>query len=141
MKIRSLQESDLDTVAQLYVKAYKEHHAEETIETARPYLEKFFRFEPEGCFVADDEGTICGAILAYSYQKFGRPVLFLQELFVDPEGRHKGIGRKLVAMLREGFATAAVKVVPLIKADTAVLNFYNSLGFEQDQVFSFGFDD
>jgi ribosomal protein S18 acetylase RimI-like enzyme len=141
MNIRLLQESDLDSIAQLYVKAYKDHHAEETVESAKPYLEKFFRFEPEGCYVADDEGTIAGAILAYSYQKFGRPVLFLQELFVDPEGRHKGVGRQLVARLREGFADAAVKVVPLIKADTAVLNFYNSLGFEQEQVFSFGFDD
>lgn len=143
MKVRKLEEMDLGPLAKLYVQAYQHHHADETIETARPYLEKFYRFEPTSCFVVEEEGgRLAGAVLGYTYQKFGRPVLFLQELFVDPEARHKGYGRELVAALREAVGQHfSVKVVPLIKADTAVLNFYNSLGFEQEQVFSFGFDD
>jgi len=143
MKVRLLEDQDLATVSELYVKAYKSHYDADTVETARPYLEKFYKLEPTSCYVVeDDRGDIGGAILAYSYQKFGRPVLFLPELFVDPAARHKGYGREVVGTLRASFAEApAVKVVPLIKADTAVLNFYNSLGFEQEQVFSFGFDD
>ena len=37
-------------------------------------------------------------------------------------------------------ASVRVKITPLVKADTTVLNFYNSLGFESDTSVSF-FDD
>lgn len=137
MQLRRIEQADLDRLAEIYVEAYRDHH-EGDVKAARGYLAKFFAFEPSSCYlVAEEGGEIVGAVFGYSYSKFGREVLFLQELFVSPDRRHKGYGRELVKQLREDFAKAHVKVVPLVKADTGVLNFYNSLGFEQDQVFSF----
>ena len=46
----------------------------------------------------------------------------------------KGYGKRLVTVLRESFSeNHRVNVVPLVKAEASVLNFYNSLGFEKDQ--------
>lgn len=140
MQVRKVTEKDLDRLTEVYIAAYADHHDDDTA-AAGGYLAKFYAFDPDCCYVSeDDEGRVVGGVFAYSYKKFGRDVLFLQELFVSPDRRHKGYGRALVAQLREDFGSAHVKVVPLVKADTGVLNFYNSLGFEQDQVFSF-FDD
>ena len=64
--------------------------------------------------------------------------LFIQGLFVDPEHRHKGIGKQLVTALRDSFSTSPlVRVKPLVHAHTKMLNFYNSLGFESDTAFTF----
>ena len=140
MEIRPLKESELEALAAIYRRAYGDHQAGDLSE-AMAYLERFLRFEPKSCLAAAEGAQLLGAVFAYSYRRFGRDVLFLQELFVDPDGRHRGVGRALIARLREGVAGGArVNVVPLVKADTGVLNFYNSLGFEQDQTFTF-FDD
>ena len=132
-------DGDLAAVARLYLDAY---HVEWTEEGARAYVEKFFRFEPDRCLVAVEEGRIAGAVLGFSFEREYGLVLYLQELMVHPEFRDKGYGKALVAKLRESLtrAPSRVKVTPLVKADTTVLNFYNSLGFERDKVVSFSLD-
>jgi ribosomal protein S18 acetylase RimI-like enzyme len=137
MEIKKLSEGMLERVAAIYARAYGDHHEVDQQE-ARNYLEKFLRFDPECCYVAEEGEQTLGAVFAYSYRRFGQDVLYLQELFVDPDHRHKGVGRELVKTVRDHLGEdARVNVVPLVKADTGVLNFYNSLGFEQDQTFSF----
>lgn len=133
-----MRESDLPAVAQIYLKAYDADWSEAG---AQRYLAKFFRFEPESCLVTEeDDGTVTAAALAFSYERESGLVVFLQELFVDPSKRKQGYGRKLVAFLREGFQNPKINVTPLVKADTNVLNFYNSLGFEQDKAVTFFVD-
>lgn len=135
MQIRQLAPDDIEALAQLFVRAYDKSS---TADEARTYLEKFSAFEPESCLIALEEEAPIGAVIAFSYVKVGRPVLFLQDLFVDPERRNRGCARRLIEVLRERFARdATVTVVPLVKADTTVLNFYNSLGFEQQSAFTF----
>ncbi len=139
MRIRQLAESDLDAVAELYLKAYK---ADWSVVGARTYIEKFWRFEPESCLVTEEsDKSVTGAVLGYSYTREFGLVLFIQELFVDPQYRKDGYGKFLISRLRDSFSEKArVKITPLVKADTSVLNFYNSLGFESDTTVSF-FDD
>ena len=132
MKIRQLHDEDLGPLAAVYLEAYDPTW---TLEGARAYLDKFRGFEPASCYVAEEaDQSLSGAILAYSYTRKSGLVIFIQELFVKPQFRKKGYGKRLVTMLRDSFSEAhRVNVVPLVKADTAVLNFYNSLGFEKDQ--------
>ena len=138
LDIRPMRPSDLDATALLYLKAY---HAKWQNDGAKQYLKKFFDFEPGSCLVAIEGDRIIGAILGYSFQKESGHVLFIQELFVDPETRNKGLGKGLVARLRETTSAGSVEIKPLVKADTSVLNFYNSLGFEKDNAVSFSFDE
>lgn len=129
---------DLDDAARLYLKAYR---VKWTDDGAKGYLRKFFEFDPTKCWVAVEGAKVFGVVLAYSFEKASGPVLFIQELFVDPENRNQGLGKRLVANLRESCAPSSVKIKPLVKADTSVLNFYNSLGFEKDIAVSFSFDE
>ena len=135
-----MQEQDLDAVARLYLAAYRTDWSEQG---ARRYLQKFFHFEPQSCFVAvESDGAISAAILSYSYEKEAGHVLFIQELFVEPKHRNSGYGKKLVARVRESLkGPSRVSIKPLVKADTSVLNFYNSLGFERDRAVNFSFED
>jgi ribosomal protein S18 acetylase RimI-like enzyme len=138
MDIRAMKPEDLDAIALLYLKAYR---AKWDIEGAKKYLRKFFDFEPKSCLVATQGERAVGAILGYSFEKESGPILFIQELFVDPESRNKGLGKSLVTHLRETLTPRPVEIKPLVKADTSVLNFYNSLGFEKDKVVSFSIDE
>jgi ribosomal protein S18 acetylase RimI-like enzyme len=140
MEIRRMKAEDLPAAAGLYLAAYA---AEWPAENAENYLRKFFAFEPESCLVAvEDDGALAGAILGYSFEKETGLTLFIQELYVHPDSREKGYGRKLVTRLRDTLSKkASVKVKPLVKADTGVLNFYNSLGFERGKAVSFSFDE
>jgi ribosomal protein S18 acetylase RimI-like enzyme len=131
---------DLDALAKLYLQAYGVSWTEEL---AKKYLKKFYEFEPGSCLVGiESDGRPSAAVLGYSFEKEHGLVLFIQELFVAPEARNRGYGKKLVAALRQSFAKSPshVDVKPLVKADTSVLNFYNSLGFERDKAVSFSFD-
>ena len=137
MQIRLMRESDLPQVAKLYLQAYEADWSEAG---AQRYVAKFFRFEPESCLVAEADGELAGAALAFSYERESGLIVFLQELFVLPGRRKQGVGRELVKFLREGFQNPKINVTPLVKADTNVLNFYNSLGFEQDKAVTFFVD-
>jgi ribosomal protein S18 acetylase RimI-like enzyme len=141
MEIRSMKEGDLDRVADLYLAAYD---AEWEKKGARNYVEKFFRFEPERCLVmVTPDERLAGAIVGFSFERETGVVLFIQELMVHPDFRNRGCGKTLVAKLRESLshAPSRVAIKPLVKADTTVLNFYNSLGFDRDKAVSFSFDE
>jgi ribosomal protein S18 acetylase RimI-like enzyme len=139
MEIRPLAIADFDRLTKTFVRAYPDGWSEDV---ARRYLVKFFHFEPESCLAAIEDGQLVGAILGYSYLKQEDLVLFIQELFVDPDFRHGGYGTALVKALRRSFAgSRAVEVTPMVKGDTRVLNFYNSLGFEQPTSIAFIADD
>lgn len=140
MEVRRLNDEDLVRVAELYLASYE---AKWSVDGARAYLEKFYRFEPERALVGvEPDGKISGAVLGYSFERETGVVLFIQELMVHPEFRNKGYGKILVQKLRDSLIKSAsrVSVKPLVKADTTVLNFYNSLGFERDRVVSFSYD-
>ena len=137
MEIKPLRKENLEAVVAVFMRAYQGWTAEE----ARKYLEKFHGFEPESCLCAIENGKVCGAVLGYSYPRQQEVVLFIQELFVEPSGRQKGVGRRLVEALRNSFLhNPRVTVTPLVKAEANVLSFYNSLGFEHESMVTF-YDD
>ncbi len=136
-----MQAADLDAVGQLYLDAYAVK--DWSLEGAVRYVKKFFDFEPERCrVVREEDGSITGAILGFTFEREKGMTLFIQELIVAPSARNRGYGKKLVSALRESTShRGKVRVKPLVKADTSVLNFYNSLGFERDKVVSFTIED
>jgi ribosomal protein S18 acetylase RimI-like enzyme len=139
MEIRPLAITDFDRLTKTFVRAYPDDWSEDV---ARRYLAKFYHFEPESCLGVVEDGQLVGAILGYSYLRQEHLVMFIQELFVDPDYRKKGYGTELVKALRRSFsASPAVEVTPMVKGDTRVLNFYNSLGFEQPTSIAFIADD
>jgi ribosomal protein S18 acetylase RimI-like enzyme len=135
-----MRDDEVEAVARIYLEAYG---VDWSLDGARKYIGKFHGFEPTSCFVALEGSRVVGAILGYSFERETGLVLFIQELCVHPSARKKGIGKKLVTTLRESFekSPSRVNIKPLVKADTHVFNFYNSLGFERGKAVSFSFDE
>lgn len=135
-----MRDEDVEAVAGLYLAAYG---ADWSLDGAKKYIDKFYRFEPTSCYVAQEGERVAGAILGYTFEREMGLILFIQELVVDPELQKRGIGKKLVTTLRESCSRSPsrVNIKPLVKADTHVFNFYNSLGFERGKAVSFSFDE
>jgi hypothetical protein len=67
MDIRPMTGDDFAAVARLYLSAYKSSWSEHGV---RKYLEKFFGFEPESCFVElEPDGSVSRAVHGYSIEK------------------------------------------------------------------------
>ena len=79
----------------------------ETLFGARPYAE---------VIIADVEGSAAGfALFFHNYSTFlAKPGLFLEDLFVDPAFRGKGIGKALLTHLAEiATARGCGRLVPI----------------------------
>ena len=87
---------------------------------------------PFRCLLAEVDGAVVGfALYFFNYSTWrGRPGLYLEDLFVEPEQRGRGLGRRLLASL------AAVAVArQCARMDWAVLDwnapaigFYEAIG-------------
>jgi len=57
-------------------------------------------------------------------------IFYLKELFVAARYQQKGLGKRLVAAMKQDLAVADVKTVILLTSD-AVFNFYTKCGFSE----------
>ncbi|MBI3475392.1 MAG: GNAT family N-acetyltransferase [Acidobacteria bacterium] len=55
--------------------------------------ERFLRASPEGCFVAEFDGKVCGTVTTISYEN---RFAWVGMVLVDPQHRSKGIGTRLL---------------------------------------------
>jgi GNAT superfamily N-acetyltransferase len=87
------------------------------------------------CVIAEWSGDAAGyALFFHNYSTFrGRPGLYLEDVFVRPEFRHRGIGRALLAhvagvALREGCARLEWQVLDW---NAPAIEFYKCLGAQE----------
>ncbi len=90
---------------------------------ARPYAE---------VLLAEDGGAVVGlALFFHNYSTFGgRPGIYLEDLFVKPECRGKGLGKALlIALARLAAERDCCKVEwSVLKWNEPSIRFYESLG-------------
>jgi len=95
----------------------------ETLFGARPYAE---------VVIAESEGNPAGfALFFHNYSTFaGRPGIYLEDLYIRPEARGKGIGRALLAHLAETALTRSCARLEWAVLDwnRPAIGFYESLG-------------
>lgn len=99
VNVRVMTPDDYDGIAELW----KNHEGTNPVDDSREGLEKYLRRNPSTSFVAVDNGTIIGTILA---GHDGRRGLF-HHVSVHPEYQKQGIGKMLVenaenALRKEG---------------------------------------
>lgn len=87
--------------------------------------ERFLNASPEGCFVAEVGGKVCGTATTISYEK---RFAWVGMVLVDPEYRSQGIGTKLLERAIEYLDTSKI---PTVKLDATPLGrpLYEKLGF------------
>jgi ribosomal protein S18 acetylase RimI-like enzyme len=87
--------------------------------------ERFLNASPDGCFVAEVNGQVCGTATTIPYE--GR-FAWIGMVLVDPEFRSRGIGTKLLDRTIEHLDT---QKIPTMKLDATPLGkpLYEKLGF------------
>jgi ribosomal protein S18 acetylase RimI-like enzyme len=89
------------------------------------------RFEALLAFDGDEPVGLAVYFFEFSTWR-GRPGVYVQDLYVAPRARGRGLGRELMDAVRQRSATLGGRYVKLSVYDgnPAAIGFYRSLGFE-----------
>jgi GNAT superfamily N-acetyltransferase len=134
LKIRDASENDIPLILQ-FIRELAEYEKEpqSAVATAQDLKRDGFSAPPKfRVLIAEWQGAPAGfALYFYHYSTWrGRPTLFLEDLFVRPEFRGKGIGKALLVYLaqiavRENCGRFEWQVLDW---NTPSIEFYKSLG-------------
>ena len=132
----------LDQVTPLF-DAYRRFYRKPADEAgARAFLQDRLRKRDSVILLALDEAS--GALgFTQLYPAFSsvrmRPIWILNDLFVVPQARGRGVGHRLMEAAREQAQAAGVIALALAteKNNTLAKALYQSLGYEQDKAFDY----
>jgi GNAT superfamily N-acetyltransferase len=134
--IREAQPADVSSILSL-IRALAEYEREPSavVATEEDLLRDGFGVQPRfQCVIAEWSGEAVGfALFFYNYSTWhGRAGLYLEDLFVQPSHRGKGIGRALLGYLaRRAQAEGLTRVVwQVLHWNTPAIEFYKTLGAE-----------
>ncbi len=87
--------------------------------------ERFLEASPQGCFVAESEGEVCGTVTTIVYES---RFAWVGMVLVDPKHRGQGIGTRL---LHKGIECLDSLAIPTVKLDATPEGkpIYQKLGF------------
>jgi GNAT superfamily N-acetyltransferase len=132
--IRTAQPEDAGTILRLIRGlAEYEHEPQAAVATEEDLLRDGFGADPKfHCVIAEWEGAAVGfALYFYNYSTWkGRPGIYLEDLFVWPEYRGKGIGKALLLHLaRTAVAENCGRYEwQVLDWNTPAIEFYEGLG-------------
>lgn len=90
--------------------------------------ERFLALEPDGCFLAEDQGKPAGTATTITY---GPELAWIGMVLVHPDFRRRGIGRALLRHCLEHLQRRAVRCLKL-DATPAGKTVYEALGFRSE---------
>jgi GNAT superfamily N-acetyltransferase len=127
-------ERDCAECADLLVEQLREHNIDVSAESLRPLLERVVADEQRGfVHVARAEGGLVGVayVAAILSMEHAGPAAWLEELYVTPAWRQRGVGSALLAAVMERARTAGMVAVDLeIDArHNRAVSLYERLGF------------
>ena len=135
LNIRRAERNDVGLILK-FIQAladYEHLSGESVVATEQDLLRDGFGAEPKfRCVIAEwNQAPVGFALYFYNYSTFqGRPGIFLEDLFVNPEFRGKGIGKALLlhlAQLAVG-ENCGRYVWQVLDWNTPSIEFYQSLG-------------
>ena len=133
--IRKATEKDIPSLAQTMALAYSEAPWNEnwTEERAQRRVKAILgNYEGLG-LVAVEYETVVGGLLGYVDPYAEEDFFFVSEIFVVPEMKKHGVGKKLMTELEKVLAEKGIHVIQLISIDDNK-TFYNKCGLERDCV-------
>ena len=102
-----------------------------------PLPQPILEFDPEHCLLALNEDDVIGAIFGYCYPWQDRINYYMQELFVDPDQRRSGHGRRLVRHLLDKLGESDVSISLIANEATPAAAFYEEFGLRQHRYYKF----
>jgi GNAT superfamily N-acetyltransferase len=136
MIIKTCEPEDIEPCAKLFAEVYSEPPYNEAWDSsdAITYLARFREIDPDRCFIAKENNKVVGAIFSFSYPWHSKKTICIQELFVSPEHRRKGIGRQLLFKINHGQRIGAWLVA---HRESDAAEFYEKMGFSQKGPYEF----
>lgn len=136
LKIRLIEEDDLDTLSEVYTFVYKVFNSGEkwTKESAKEMLNHWLIKQPDLAFLAEYDGQIVGGFLSSIKPWWDGVHLFDGELFVHPDFQNKKIGKALLKrMLEEAIQKYNAKMFDAFTFNgyEFPLNWYKRIGFSE----------
>ena len=131
--LRRLKQTDLAAMRSLNVLFGEVFEDPESYQNDMPsddYLRRFLASENTIVFVAEEDGTVIGGLVAYILDKFEqeRREVYLYDLAVATDHHRQGIGHRLIEDLKTAAYEAGAYVV-FVQADEGdeAIKFYESL--------------
>lgn len=137
--LRKIEERDISELTKLIYKLSEyEGIAEYCDISEEAYRTMLFREKCLFSLVAEEKEKIVGAATYYFYRISslgGRRVLYLEDLFLLPTARNKGIGRKIMAELQQiAKEKQCLKIEwRCLKSNSPAIAFYDKIGARNDQ--------
>ena len=132
--VRPLTEADVDGAVRVQIAAFDDHdrrwgeavpeNTPERLDAQRRRVRHFLTHDPDGAWVADDDGRVVGVALALRRHRLWG----LSLLAVDPAVQSRQIGRRLLDAAL-GYADADGPAVILSSRDPRAIRRYASAGF------------
>lgn len=142
LQIHRASEADLDTVAALF-DAYRQFYGQPAdFQLAEAFLRDRFSNYDSVVFLAIDSASREGIGFVQLYPSFSsvaaRRIWILNDLFVAPSARRRGVGRALLDAAREHAASTGAKRLILSTATTnrEARALYESYGYNLDEAFA-----
>jgi ribosomal protein S18 acetylase RimI-like enzyme len=133
--IRNFDESDLDQLARIYVRAFKSASKESWSEpSARALVGYWLKRQPDLAFAAQANDVIVGGFIVGIKPWCDGNHLVEGELFVDPQFQGQGVG---MTLLRHSLTVAMRNYAPVewetytFRGDDFPLSWYRRIGFEE----------
>lgn len=139
LHIRRATAHDADALAPLFDEYRRFFTKADDLERSRTFLRERLERDESVVLAAFEGTTPAGFTQLYPLFSswYARRQWFLSDLFVQPEFRERGIGKRLVAacadFARGGGARAVLVELPY--SEPHLTAFYGALGFEKDAVF------
>ncbi|MBV9508040.1 MAG: GNAT family N-acetyltransferase [Acidobacteriia bacterium] len=138
-EIRQATVADLDVIVPLFDHYRQFYRQPSDPERARQFLLKRFEHNQSVIFIAAQDGAAIGFTQLYpSFSSAAMARIFiLNDLFVSPEARRRGIGTALLQAAAEyGRRVEAIRLVLSTElANTNAQSVYQNAGWERDSVF------
>ena len=145
MIVRKMRKSDLRNVAELHnqLNLYENQWMNFSpkflkLETSVRWIDKTYKNKLKDILVAEDKGKIVSFLL-YIYRPkgkvFAENYFYIEDLFVTPEYRGRGIGKKLMNLVEEEAKKRGIKKLRLSSKvkNTPANTLYKGLGYKVEQ--------
>jgi len=132
MNIRPLTKDDIEKCAEVYLEAYNcaPWNYRFTIEKAQIYLQEYVDRNRFVGFVLIENDKIVAATLGHAKTWWTNDLIYIDELFVSPQYRGKGYGKKLLDHAEEFALTQGYEVITLMtNKHMPAFEFYQHLDY------------
>ena len=126
MKIRPLENKDIDQVVKLWINSFSDRHDQ-------AINHNHISDTKSTTLVSVENKTVTGVASLYVIEKLTRKLGLIEDVAVNEKFRGKGIGKRLVRKLIE-IAAAKNCDKTVLNSSEDNLEFYNKLGFDKNEI-------